>query len=238
MSGTSAFTCRNSPNHADGRKPISSVPREADSAEWCAPTTRPWMCECHGCQGRDVYFTPHRTVRPSADQVVAATAKCGDNGLLARSRQRPARGAPDPLDPDDSTAILFSQGRKASVAETLAAAWPISALARYRHRTSRPDEDHNVSTDFWQPLSGWSSRRLGGSTREWPERAITALDAADRRQFIEALSKLSSKTASELRIAAHTAEPENTEGQLRVRALDPELVWLTHEHEPWRPRTD
>jgi N-acyl homoserine lactone hydrolase len=29
-------------------------------------------------------------------------------------------------------------------------------------------------------------------------------------------------------------EPE-TEGQRRVLALDPELVWLTHEHEPWRP---
>jgi N-acyl homoserine lactone hydrolase len=28
-------------------------------------------------------------------------------------------------------------------------------------------------------------------------------------------------------------EPE-TEGQLRVRALDPELVWLAHTHEPWR----
>lgn len=27
-----------------------------------------------------------------------------------------------------------------------------------------------------------------------------------------------------------------TEGQLRVRALDPELVWLAHEHEPWRPQ--
>lgn len=26
-----------------------------------------------------------------------------------------------------------------------------------------------------------------------------------------------------------------TEGQLRVHALDPELVWLAHEHEPWRP---
>jgi N-acyl homoserine lactone hydrolase len=26
-------------------------------------------------------------------------------------------------------------------------------------------------------------------------------------------------------------EPK-TEGQLRVLALDPELVWLTHEHEP------
>ena len=33
-----------------------------------------------------------------------------------------------------------------------------------------------------------------------------------------------------------TIEPR-TEGQLRVRALDPELVWLAHEHEPWRPRT-
>ncbi len=29
-------------------------------------------------------------------------------------------------------------------------------------------------------------------------------------------------------------EPQS-EGQLRVRALDPELVWLTHEQEPWRP---
>jgi hypothetical protein len=27
------------------------------------------------------------------------------------------------------------------------------------------------------------------------------------------------------------------EGQRRVRALDPELVWLAHEHEPWRPDT-
>lgn len=30
-------------------------------------------------------------------------------------------------------------------------------------------------------------------------------------------------------------EPQ-TEGQLRGRALEPELVWLAHEHEPWRPR--
>ena len=30
-------------------------------------------------------------------------------------------------------------------------------------------------------------------------------------------------------------EPQS-EGQLRVLALDPELVWLTHEREPWRPR--
>jgi N-acyl homoserine lactone hydrolase len=30
-------------------------------------------------------------------------------------------------------------------------------------------------------------------------------------------------------------EPQ-TEGQLLVRALDPELVWLAHVQEPWRPR--
>jgi N-acyl homoserine lactone hydrolase len=27
-----------------------------------------------------------------------------------------------------------------------------------------------------------------------------------------------------------------TEGRRRVLALDPELVWLAHEREPWRPR--
>jgi N-acyl homoserine lactone hydrolase len=30
-------------------------------------------------------------------------------------------------------------------------------------------------------------------------------------------------------------EPQ-TEGQRRVRALGPQLVWLAHEREPWRPR--
>jgi N-acyl homoserine lactone hydrolase len=27
----------------------------------------------------------------------------------------------------------------------------------------------------------------------------------------------------------------STEGQRLVLALDPELVWLAHTHEPWRP---
>jgi N-acyl homoserine lactone hydrolase len=31
-------------------------------------------------------------------------------------------------------------------------------------------------------------------------------------------------------------EPQ-TEGQRLVRALDPDMVWLTHEQQPWRPRT-
>jgi N-acyl homoserine lactone hydrolase len=29
----------------------------------------------------------------------------------------------------------------------------------------------------------------------------------------------------------------SSEGQVAVRALDPELVWLAHEADPWRPRT-
>src|SRR3954449_5326528 len=35
------------------------------------------------------------------------------------------------------------------------------------------------------------------------------------------------------------AEPDEpqTEGQLVIRGLDPEMVWLAHAHEPWRPRT-
>jgi N-acyl homoserine lactone hydrolase len=28
-----------------------------------------------------------------------------------------------------------------------------------------------------------------------------------------------------------------TEGRQRVFALEPELVWLAHEREPWRPHT-
>jgi N-acyl homoserine lactone hydrolase len=31
-------------------------------------------------------------------------------------------------------------------------------------------------------------------------------------------------------------EEPSTEGQLKVLALEPELVWLAHEHKPWRPR--
>jgi N-acyl homoserine lactone hydrolase len=26
-----------------------------------------------------------------------------------------------------------------------------------------------------------------------------------------------------------------TKGQLQIRSLDPEVVWLSHTHEPWRP---
>jgi hypothetical protein len=51
-------------------------------------------------------------------------------------------------------------------------------------------------------------RRLGGSTEAWPSTGVAALAAADRRQFISLLESHRSKIGSELRVAAHTADPE------------------------------
>ena len=50
--------------------------------------------------------------------------------------------------------------------------------------------------------------RLSGSTRDWLEGGGEHLDLVDRREFIDALTKASSTAASQLLIAAHTAEPE------------------------------
>jgi hypothetical protein len=51
-------------------------------------------------------------------------------------------------------------------------------------------------------------RRLGGSTKAWPEGAVERFAAADRRQLIALLETRRSQVSSELLIAAHTAEPE------------------------------
>ncbi|WP_328320050.1 MBL fold metallo-hydrolase [Kribbella sp. NBC_00382] len=39
----------------------------------------------------------------------------------------------------------------------------------------------------------------------------------------------------DLAISSHDLDDPQTEGQLKVRALTPDLVWLAHQHEPWRP---
>ena len=52
-------------------------------------------------------------------------------------------------------------------------------------------------------------KRLGGATSDWPETAVTRLKEADRRQFIDALRDASPRTAVQLLVTAHTAEPEN-----------------------------
>src|SRR3954469_8304336 len=43
--------------------------------------------------------------------------------------------------------------------------------------------------------------------------------------------------AGDLAVTFAELDDPQTEGQQLVRALDPELVWLAHQHEPWRPRT-
>jgi hypothetical protein len=59
-------------------------------------------------------------------------------------------------------------------------------------------------------------RRLGGSTQSWPAPAVKAIEEADRRRFGALLAKPSTQIASDLRVAAHTAEPE----MLARRALE------------------
>jgi N-acyl homoserine lactone hydrolase len=44
--------------------------------------------------------------------------------------------------------------------------------------------------------------------------------------------------AGDTAVFSRELDEPRTEGQRLIRALDPELVWLSHEHEPWRPRVD
>jgi N-acyl homoserine lactone hydrolase len=41
----------------------------------------------------------------------------------------------------------------------------------------------------------------------------------------------------DLAVSFRELDEPHTVGQLRVRALDPEVVWLAHQHQPWRPAT-
>ena len=61
-------------------------------------------------------------------------------------------------------------------------------------------------------------RRLGGSTKAWPEGAVERFAAADRRQFMALLESRRSPVSSELLIASHTAEPEALAKRAFVKA--------------------
>jgi N-acyl homoserine lactone hydrolase len=41
----------------------------------------------------------------------------------------------------------------------------------------------------------------------------------------------------DLAVSFRELDDPQTVGQLRVRALNPELAWLAHQHQPWRPPT-
>jgi hypothetical protein len=72
-------------------------------------------------------------------------------------------------------------------------------------------------------------RRLGGSISGWPETAVALLNEADRRQFIDALRKASPRTAAQLVITAHTAEPEKLAKRAveltKPKPADPGTTW-------------
>jgi N-acyl homoserine lactone hydrolase len=44
--------------------------------------------------------------------------------------------------------------------------------------------------------------------------------------------------AGDAAVWAGELDEPRTEGQLLIRGLDSEMVWLTHAHEPWRPASD
>ena len=97
-------------------------------------------------------------------------------------------------------------------------------------------------------------RHQGGLCSPLPERFSDTADRPGAGPFEFASGKLASSCGARrldysqpgfddgpavlvvISIPISVDEP-HTEGQLLVRALDPELVWLAHEHEPWRPRT-
>ena len=68
-----------------------------------------------------------------------------------------------------------------------------------------------------RPGAGPHARHAGGRRR-------------DRRS-------IRSSSSATWRSGSASSMSRSTEGQRLVRALDPELVWLSHEHEPWRPPT-
>jgi hypothetical protein len=65
---------------------------------------------------------------------------------------------------------------------------------------------------------------------------VDRLSPAEAAECLNAVSKSPVVGGGDVAVwLGELAEP-HTKGQLRVRALDPELVWLTYAHEPWRPR--
>ena len=66
---------------------------------------------------------------------------------------------------------------------------------------------------------------------------VHIIDHPDARVLVDTgMTELHPAVGSDVAVWFGELDEPHTEGQLRVRVLDPELVWLTHAHEPWRPR--
>jgi hypothetical protein len=71
-------------------------------------------------------------------------------------------------------------------------------------------------------------KSTSASARPVPPRCASGSMAAQRRRRV---------VGGDVAVWFGELDEPHTERQLRVRALDPELVWLAHEHEPWRAHT-
>src|SRR4051794_11928684 len=69
--------------------------------------------------------------------------------------------------------------------------------------------------------------RLVPAPGHTPGTQVVVVDTGGRREVI----------AGDVAVFFGELDEPRTEGQLLVRELDPERVWLAHTHEPWRPGT-
>ena len=67
--------------------------------------------------------------------------------------------------------------------------------------------------------------RLVPASGHTPGTQVVVVETGERRVVI----------AGDVAVWFGELDEPQTEGQRLVRALDPELVWLAHQHEPWRP---
>ncbi len=100
---------------------------------------------------------------------------------------------------------------------------------------ARSEDDYTIREWVEAPACVRAGRRRARAAARAPARPGAgphARPAGGRRRDRRASSRRRRRRGGPF---GELDEPR-TEGQLRVSALDPELVWLAHEHEPWRPR--
>jgi N-acyl homoserine lactone hydrolase len=110
-------------------------------------------------------------------------------------------------------------------------------VQRLELEDARSEDDYTIRE--WVEAPGVPTSRSTASSSCCPG------SASSRRRATRAVCRWSSSRRAGLRSSSAATWPfasassmsRAPRGQLRVRALEPELVWLAHEHEPWRPRT-
>jgi N-acyl homoserine lactone hydrolase len=91
----------------------------------------------------------------------------------------------------------------------------------------------NYTIPEWVDAPGVTYEEVDGSREVLLDpRLVPARGHADRRRGD---GRSVDRDRRRRRRPAQRARRTESEGQQRVRTIEPGLVWLAHEHEPWRP---